>query len=570
MAFNPQEQSIIQWGLQNGKTKEDVSKAIGNFRAGITPPKPEVQRQQEQSTYQQNQSPILGAAKESLSGLGELYGGGEHGIANKLKQDVQAGAADIQKGGVGNFVKGVAKAGLRTAGDVAGAVYAPVGAVVGTALKATGAQDAIDWVGNQIAEKNGITDNKAFQDWAMKHPNAAEDFQRALNLTLASQDAGKIEPSTMLERTKAQLTPASPKVEIPELVPNKSDVLHNQNVDSAVQIRNGELMDMGDKVQTQETLNRLGVPEKVKVRMEPVYQNSSPVEESSAIQAARESKAAGLQSLKEKISPKPTAKEAKLAMQQGRITAPTEPGLFTRGEPTKVSTPDQQFKSIQTIDRLIPEHPNLTEPELYSELKTKIGESAEQLKPDMKAIQIDKNITGKAFKDWKNIKSSQADSAEFVDNLAGNKKLQSQFESRLKNLEWDITDKSGKFKAPTPKTLDDVWQTAIEYDNSVPDNIKNATSMSDAKLQFRKEMWLENRALLRNILTDVSSGLGEKAKQAFSDMTDMYEAQRGIISKAKIQTKGAPSKASTFIKNNPIIKAGIKATGLGAGLHLLP
>ncbi len=44
--FNPQEQNIIQWGLQNGKTKDDVTKAITNYRAGITAPKQETQTQQ--------------------------------------------------------------------------------------------------------------------------------------------------------------------------------------------------------------------------------------------------------------------------------------------------------------------------------------------------------------------------------------------------------------------------------------------------------------------------------------------------------------------------------------------
>lgn len=37
MAFNTQEQEIIQWGLQNGKSKDEVKQAISNYRLGITP-----------------------------------------------------------------------------------------------------------------------------------------------------------------------------------------------------------------------------------------------------------------------------------------------------------------------------------------------------------------------------------------------------------------------------------------------------------------------------------------------------------------------------------------------------
>lgn len=36
MAFNQQEQNIIKYGLENGKSKEEVTKAITNFRLGIT------------------------------------------------------------------------------------------------------------------------------------------------------------------------------------------------------------------------------------------------------------------------------------------------------------------------------------------------------------------------------------------------------------------------------------------------------------------------------------------------------------------------------------------------------
>lgn len=39
MAFNTKEQEIIRWGLENGKTKEEVKKAITNYRLGITPTK---------------------------------------------------------------------------------------------------------------------------------------------------------------------------------------------------------------------------------------------------------------------------------------------------------------------------------------------------------------------------------------------------------------------------------------------------------------------------------------------------------------------------------------------------
>ena len=121
-------------------------------------------------------------AQEGISGLTSLYTPGPESLVSKIGQDIQAGAQDIEQG---NILKGVAKGGLRTAGDIAGAIYAPVGAVIG----ATGIGKLTEMIGQSIADSklgNMITDIPAVQDFAIKHPNAAEDFGRALNLVMAA------------------------------------------------------------------------------------------------------------------------------------------------------------------------------------------------------------------------------------------------------------------------------------------------------------------------------------------------------------------------------------------------
>lgn len=165
-------------------------------------------------------SRILQPAKDALGSLATLYGGSQQGIADKLKQDVQAGAQDISQG---NVVKGVVKSGARTAGDVAGAIYAPVGAV----LEATGVNKVFEQIQTNLQQGKGLvgmgidklTDIPAVQDFVMKHPNAEEDFGRAMNIILGSLDKGKIEPSTVFERTKAQLTPAESTKPTPPISP---------------------------------------------------------------------------------------------------------------------------------------------------------------------------------------------------------------------------------------------------------------------------------------------------------------------------------------------------------------
>lgn len=167
---------------------------------------------------------LLNPLKEGVQGLKTLYGGGEQGIANKLKTDIQEGAADIQKGGLGNFVKGTTKTGLRVAGDIVGTVYAPIGAALG----ATGINKVFDYLG-ELSQKGGkynpinlITDSKKVQDFVTARPNLEEDFGRALNLAFAKSETGKIDPKTVINRTIQQVESSANKVKaVPGQIKNK-------------------------------------------------------------------------------------------------------------------------------------------------------------------------------------------------------------------------------------------------------------------------------------------------------------------------------------------------------------
>lgn len=172
------------------------------------------------ASSQQSQQPegntgIFGPAKDAIQGLQTLYGGGEQGIAQKLASDVQAGAQDMSQG---NFVKGALKSGGRVAGDVAGAIFAPVGA----ALQATGINRLFDKAGSAIAESslvNKITDIPAVQNFASAHPNAGEDFSRVLNLAM-SGGGGDItvkglKEVAMLPKDIAMATPSAIKSVLP-------------------------------------------------------------------------------------------------------------------------------------------------------------------------------------------------------------------------------------------------------------------------------------------------------------------------------------------------------------------
>lgn len=190
--------SFDQFVKSAGGTSNDVQ-VVGNG----TIPKPQVP----QSSISPVINTITKPAQEAVKGLADTYGLGDQNksIVNKLSQDVQAGAQDIQNG---HIVKGVAKTALRTAGDTAGLIYAPVGA----AIQATGLNKVFDYLG-ELSQKGGkynplnmITDMKSVQDFVGNRPNLEEDFGRAMNIGLGALDKGKIEPSTLIERTKAQFT----------------------------------------------------------------------------------------------------------------------------------------------------------------------------------------------------------------------------------------------------------------------------------------------------------------------------------------------------------------------------
>lgn len=172
------------------------------------------------ASSQQPQQPegntgIFGPAKDAIQGLQTLYGGGEQGIAQKLASDVQAGAQDMSQG---NFVKGALKSGGRVAGDVAGAIFAPVGA----ALQATGINKLFDKAGSAIADSslvNKITDIPAVQNFATAHPNAGEDFSRVLNLAMSGGGgnitAKGLKEVAMLPKDIAVATPSAIKSVLP-------------------------------------------------------------------------------------------------------------------------------------------------------------------------------------------------------------------------------------------------------------------------------------------------------------------------------------------------------------------
>ncbi len=261
--------------------------------------------------------------------------------------------------------------------------------------------------------------------------------------------------------------------------------------------------------------------------------------------------------ISEMISPKMTAKETKLAQTQGRIYDGKDPTLFKAGTEGKVATSDKVADATRTIMKKIPNAAKMSETELYSAVDESIGKTAKELRPQMEATPIKPETVEKITTDWEGLKKAQIENAPATEELNVAKR-QAKFENFLKK------SKSGNQA--------DLWDTRIEYDNSIPENVKKANINSPESLQIQKEEWLQNRDVLNKAITDTTHGMGNASRQAFSDMTSMYEAKGNLLGKAKVNDAQL-SKVNQFLKDNPktakvLGGATIYEVLKGLGIHL--
>lgn len=124
-------------------------------------------------------------------------------LPGKISETITESATQLQTGldknkaqpgsGAMDVFKGLAKPALRVTGDIAGAAISPLSTAVGEVFDKTGLQSrVIEPIAQKIVDVTGITDIKAVQDWATAHPNAAEDFTRALNIGTVGAIKGDI------------------------------------------------------------------------------------------------------------------------------------------------------------------------------------------------------------------------------------------------------------------------------------------------------------------------------------------------------------------------------------------
>lgn len=275
------------------------------------------------------------------------------------------------------------------------------------------------------------------------------------------------------------------------------------------------------------------------------------------------------------IAPKVTAKETRLALAEGRIAPGQEPGFLRDGTPDQVIPSADIQRAASTIQQAIPKAESMTQPELHGALGVKIEQIATKLQPEMQKVPLTEQVLHNILDAWDRLKTRQLEDP-YASTGSNLEKLQTQFENKFlsplitKTHESSMNSSLGvQGAAPT---MDDLWDIAKAYDQSVPQNVKSASAISPDALQTQKSIWIQNRAILRGAIKDVKTGLGAKSETAFDTMHDMYNAQKGIQSSYKVPKEGAPSllkKVATSPAGKAVGALVGGATALEAGKALL-
>lgn len=458
-----------------------------------------------------------------VSGLGARTGAEELAGVKKIGSSIQMGSQDLRKGinqvkqgGAGNVLKGIGKGaqGLAegafgTISGVARTALAPATAVLSPVVKAT-APVAIPAVVSYLR---------------MNNPVAGDIYDK-----LAPEVQQKLAPQLQ---------------QISQQHPNATALTGD--------ILNTVLLAFGGGEAEAPVKEALGSAlSKDSLKAIPGELKSVPSGIKNAVMGSPEANAtrraaANAQKISEMISPDATAKEAKLAQAQGRLYSGKSSTLFKAGTADKIATSPKTFNATQTILKKIPGAGKMAPSDLYNAVEENIGETATKLRPQMEATSIKPQTVEKINSDWQTLKKQQIEDVPATEE-ANVMKRQGKFESILKK------SSSGHFG--------DLWDTRISYDNSIPASVKKANINSPESLQIQKEEWLQNRAILNDAINNSASGLGGKSQQAFSEMSDLYEAKNNLLAKTKLEG-GQPSKVRQLINKYPKTSAGIGLTVAG-------
>jgi hypothetical protein len=247
--------------------------------------------------------------------------------------------------------------------------------------------------------------------------------------------------------------------------------------------------------------------------------------------------------IEQRVAPELTKKELRIAFEQGRTQKVGKiKSMLGKGD---IVTPEARVQSAaRTLAERIPNVEKLSDQEIAEAAKKQISQIAKELEPELKNIKLDEALKNDMVDAYLEIKDVQLKNP--IPSASQVKKLQNSFENTL----LDLSESTN---------ADDLWKAVQRFDESVPNSIKSATSQSSEVAQELKNMWLEQRRILRNALDETTVLSGTDVAPRFKAMTDMYTARENIINAARFN-KGDSDFAKKVFRN---ALAGSAITGLG-------
>ena len=265
--------------------------------------------------------------------------------------------------------------------------------------------------------------------------------------------------------------------------------------------------------------------------------------------------------LEDVIMPKMTSKELNKASLEGRVARGKKSKLTGKAKDV-VDASETIKKDADLIRSKIKGFDKLDDQQLSSKVDLEGNKIFNKIKPEMEKVELKADSINKKVKIWDKIKKQQAGDPDF--EAFGGKKLQSNFENVLNEIKKGAQGAGGKFRK---KNLNDLWELRQKYDKLVPDRIKNADSLSDSRAQYQKDVWLENRRILNDIITDTSNEMGSSTAKAFEEMSAFKRIRQNIASKTKLEKEeiGLTGKAKKKLIGTGAT-VGLTAAGTAVGL----
>lgn len=238
------------------------------------------------------------------------------------------------------------------------------------------------------------------------------------------------------------------------------------------------------------------------------------------------SKRAAKKWIEEVVSAKGTQRQMAEAIAEGRVK-PWATGIkkFLFGSKPQVVEKQSIQNATKTIASEI-KNPAYKQPtKLFSQIDDLIETKAKTVANDLKWLKIWSFTKDKA-KTYKLIQNG------IVNNDAVNKFMTPKEIKNLKTaIEW----------IKKAKTADQLRDARKALDLATPDSVKKATSISSDILQYRNALWKQARAEINDLIEASATKYWKSSvKDVFRKMSELYQAQDNILSKAGKIVKETP------------------------------